>query len=450
MSGEIEMDSKTITVGMDDIDSPRGGCTTHFASLVVEFLKGIDHSWLDYPHLIRLNPNIPYRTRGNGAVSLCFRIATQQIDTLAHIIENLLVDYMDIGYPNTNPGIVFIEEPIPPSILHFANNAIWRTVSRSLARRLIDQFSLRHIEKGNGRGLIGALAAAGNSLQSDYTYEYIAYRDLALHNGIRGVDRDSVFEMNEKTRGETFSNLDPTTGSILIEPHGPDPVIYGIRGESAEAVLNASSYIKSTQKPTRWMIFRTNQGTGQHLTHFIQISELRPYMSAKVACKLVERPQILEGGHVIFKASDNSGTIECAAYEPTADFRWLVSQLIEGDALVLHVGIRPASRKHGLTANVEGVEIVNLSADVKFLNPICPECGRRMKSAGRDKGFKCAFCNYKSTSIEKSKIFKRRDIAPGIYLPPMNAQRHLTRPLSRIGISNENVRVGLLPKWYSF
>ena len=71
---------------MDDIDSPNGGCTTHFASYLVEQLESSGVYWLDYPNLIRLNPNIPYRTRGNGAVSLKFEIESSEIDELLTII----------------------------------------------------------------------------------------------------------------------------------------------------------------------------------------------------------------------------------------------------------------------------------------------------------------------------------------------------------------------------
>ena len=78
LSGELNMTRENITIGMDDIDSPNGGCTTHFASLLVEELDKIVEKWLDYPNLIRLNPNIPYRTRGNGAVALRFTVDSSQ------------------------------------------------------------------------------------------------------------------------------------------------------------------------------------------------------------------------------------------------------------------------------------------------------------------------------------------------------------------------------------
>jgi tRNA(Ile2)-agmatinylcytidine synthase len=39
-------------------------------ALLVERLLALGAEFIDYPNLIRLNPNAPWKTRGNGAVSL--------------------------------------------------------------------------------------------------------------------------------------------------------------------------------------------------------------------------------------------------------------------------------------------------------------------------------------------------------------------------------------------
>ena len=59
-----------IHVGIDDIDSNQGMCTTYIASLIVDELNRNNIKFLDYPKLIRLNPNIPWKTRGNAAIGL--------------------------------------------------------------------------------------------------------------------------------------------------------------------------------------------------------------------------------------------------------------------------------------------------------------------------------------------------------------------------------------------
>ena len=66
------MAQKTLHIGIDDTDSTTRGCTTYVAALLVEKLLKLHASFIDYPNLIRLNPNVPWKTRGNGA--LCLRI----------------------------------------------------------------------------------------------------------------------------------------------------------------------------------------------------------------------------------------------------------------------------------------------------------------------------------------------------------------------------------------
>ncbi|HYU07255.1 MAG TPA: tRNA(Ile2) 2-agmatinylcytidine synthetase, partial [Thermoplasmata archaeon] len=58
-------------IGVDDTDSLQGMCTTFLATeLVSELTK--DRDLIGYPRLVRLNPNIPWKTRGNGAICLRF------------------------------------------------------------------------------------------------------------------------------------------------------------------------------------------------------------------------------------------------------------------------------------------------------------------------------------------------------------------------------------------
>ena len=57
-------------IGLDDTDSVRGGCTTWLATEIIIELSEFD--LVCHPRLVRLNPNVPWKTRGNGAVSLAF------------------------------------------------------------------------------------------------------------------------------------------------------------------------------------------------------------------------------------------------------------------------------------------------------------------------------------------------------------------------------------------
>ena len=60
-------------IGIDDTDSPKGMCTTFLSYKIVKFLENQNIEFIDYPSLIRFNPNIPWKTRGNGAVHLTIK-----------------------------------------------------------------------------------------------------------------------------------------------------------------------------------------------------------------------------------------------------------------------------------------------------------------------------------------------------------------------------------------
>src|SRR5213593_4918130 len=60
-------------IGVDDTDSLRGMCTTFLAAELVRDLTR-DFDLVGYPRLVRLNPNIPWKTRGNAAVCLAIGV----------------------------------------------------------------------------------------------------------------------------------------------------------------------------------------------------------------------------------------------------------------------------------------------------------------------------------------------------------------------------------------
>src|SRR3990170_6298577 len=58
-----------VWLGVDDTDSVSGMCTTYLAT---ELVRRLPFDLLGYPRLVRLNPNVPWKTRGNGAICLRF------------------------------------------------------------------------------------------------------------------------------------------------------------------------------------------------------------------------------------------------------------------------------------------------------------------------------------------------------------------------------------------
>ena len=123
--------------------------------------------------------------------------------------------------------------------------------------------------------------------------------------------------MNEKTSPLAFNNIDPETDRILITPRGPDPILYGIRGENPEIVKLAHEMIRREETVERWVIFRTNHGTDSHLREVRAVTEIQPYNPVVVQGAVSKEPKVIQGGHVIFSIRDGTGEVDCAAYEPT-------------------------------------------------------------------------------------------------------------------------------------
>nr|MCR5853302.1 hypothetical protein [Methanophagales archaeon] len=56
-------------IGIDDTDSRKGMCTTYLCAVLVSEFREAGLS-VSLPYLVRLNPCIPQKTRGNGAVCI--------------------------------------------------------------------------------------------------------------------------------------------------------------------------------------------------------------------------------------------------------------------------------------------------------------------------------------------------------------------------------------------
>jgi tRNA(Ile2)-agmatinylcytidine synthase len=418
-------------VGFDDTDSPRRGCTTYIAALLVEKLCAIGASFTDYPNLIRLNPNVPWKTRGNGALCLRIRCSDNLVDKIVETVIDAIEEDAELGNDKTDPGIVFLINNVPHQIREFAKRTIQGIVNIEEALKLIKRFKGEAVGFKKGRGIIGGLAAIGENLNRDHTYEIIAYRTPENRGSPRKIQASSVREMSEKTYPLTFNNLDPETGRILITPKGPDPILYGIRGENPNVVKLAHEIIRAEEPVERWVIFRTNHGTDAHLRKISSIREIKPYNPVAVKGIVAKNPKVIQGGHVIFPIGDKTGDAECAAYRPTGTLREISKNLIVGDSIEAFGGVRPASSNHLETVNLEKIRILKLSPKATFFNPTCPECGKRMKSMGTRKGFRCKKCGFRSSKLGKVTAKEKRELKRGLYITSPRSQRHLTKPLCR-------------------
>lgn len=419
-------------IGFDDTDSPRGGCTTYIAARLVDVLSGLGARFVDYPNLLRLNPNVPWKTRGNGAVCLRVEIDKTCEEDVRKSVLKLVESYADFDCDNTNPGVVFLEGAVPSGLIEFSERVVKSVVSLDDALKLADEHEASAIGFKNMRGIIGGLAAVGGLQRGDHTYEFLAYRLPGNWGTPRRVDPDSVVRMDEATGGSTFNNVDPETGRVLIAPKGPDPVLFGIRGEGPSAVREAGLMLDS-EPLERWVIFRTNQGTDAHLGSCVTVSSLRPFSPAILEGLVSGLPKTIQGGHVFVGLTDETGRVDCAAYEPSGSFREVVRRLIPGDRVRVYGGVRGEASSERPTFNLEKLEVRGLAPDLLKVNPRCPECGGSMESMGRGKGFRCRRCGFRGPKMEKATVELGRQIETGLFMPPPRAQRHLSKPEVRYG-----------------
>jgi len=435
-------------IGFDDTDSPRMGCTTYIAAILVEKLHKLGASFTDYPNLVRLNPNVPWKTRGNGA--LCLRIRCEQkiVKDIKETVIKEVEENADLSYKGTDPGVVFLFNHVPKQITAFAKRTIQDVVKMREALRLVEKFDAEAVGFKKGRGIIGGLAAIGENLEGDHTYELITYRTPENCGTPRRIDPSSVIEMNEKTSPLTFSNIDPEKSRILITPRGPDPVLYGIRGENPSAVRRAHEIVRSQEPIERWIIFRTNHGTDAHLRTVDSLSEVEPFNPVVVRGVVAEDLKVITGGHVIFTIQDKSGKADCAAYEPTGILQAVARKLLRGDLVEACGGVRPASSTHPMTINLEKLRILKLAPKVVLFNPKCSQCGKRMKSMGSKKGFRCKRCGFRSSKLEKVAVEDKRNLRMEIYITSPRSQRHLTKPLCRYGREKSNAPKQMIVDWH--
>jgi len=400
-------------LGIDDTDSPSGMCTTYLGALLARRLIKM-HMPVREARLLRLNPNVIYKTRGNAAICLevegdidrVFETACGMVDELAHF-----------SHENTNPGVVAVETRPGPD---FYWKAVRDFCTREEAIVVLEAAGARYKGFKNGRGLIGATAAVCSVL-TDMTFEYLAYRNSSLFGTPRLVDRNTLFEAETSTFPHTWDTVDIENNTVVCVPHTPDPVLFGIRGESPSWVAFARMQVNSEPTGVE-QIFVTNQGTDMHLISG-GLGDLKEGMSYRVAGTVCSHAQTGRGGHVSIEIGKGDVVTRCMAYEPTKGFRNVLRALYPGDRVLV-----TGSYKGG-SINLEKLCIITLSPAATIRPPLCPACGERMTSAGYQKGYKCRRCGAREKEPEVT--LHDRTIKPGWYEVPPTARRHLAKPLCR-------------------
>ncbi|WP_456471843.1 TiaS agmantine-binding domain-containing protein [Methanocaldococcus sp.] len=416
-------------IGIDDTDSRERFCTTYLATILYDILK--DTYNLNIPKLIRLNPMVKYKTRGNGGVCLEIldNLDKKDKEEIKDIVIKAVEKYSDLSCENTNPGIVFLDKENFKKnreiLKNYYREALFNILPLDYAEKVIKKVGGEFIKYKKGYGIIGALGAISST--PPYTYELLAYRERSKWGKKREIDERSVIEMDKKTFPYTFDNYDYENKKILIAPNTPCPVLFGIRGIKIKSLIDAYFMVKG-ERAERFMIFKTNHGTDVHL-RYLKIKDIYPNTGVIVYGYIVEKPKDIEGGHVIFKVSDDTGAIDCVAYEPTKGFRDVIRKLTVGD----YIAVYGTVREKPLTINIEKIKVLKLE-DIYKLDKKCPYCGGTLKAKGRKVGYKCRKCKKIVGYEEIKKIKVERDIKIGFYEVPGVARRHLSKPIQLIDL----------------
>ncbi len=404
-------------IGIDDTDSERGLCTTYLSAVLMERLRPLGNM-VGRPKLIRLNPCARYKTRGNAAITM--ELTSERPEEVKEVALETVQELSDFSGMNTNPGLV-IASRITPQMTAFYQRAVTEILEIKDAKKLLDEEGIWYKGFKKGRGLIGALAAIGASLP-DFTYELIAYRERARWGTLRRIDESSVWRADALTYPRTWDTVDHYNNRIVFAPHSADPVLFGIRGCDPQAILEALQTIKS-EPIERSVLYQTNQGTDAHILPG-NVSDVKDCESYRLHGFVAKPPEAIAGGHLFFPLQDGSACINCAAFEPTKNFRLIVKQLVSGDELEVYGSVQDG------TLNLEKINILHLADIAEMSAPLCPQCRRRMESAGKGQGYRCRRC--KTHAEDRLRQLIPRDLEAGYYEVPPCARRHLSKPLVRM------------------
>ncbi|MCO8266085.1 tRNA(Ile)(2)-agmatinylcytidine synthase [Haloferax sp. AB510] len=410
-------------IGLDDTDSRTlGMCTTYLATLVAEAVEARGGS-VERRLLVRLNPAVEHKTRGNAALAIhtdlpagaAFALAREELDRWAVLDDD-----------RTSPGIVVAPgsaDTVSTAVADFARDAVRDFHDLDAAVDLAERSGFLTEGWHGGRGRIGALAAVGAWAAFDeWTYEHISYREFHRCGTPREVDFDSVFDAADAAYPDAWDTVDREEGEAVCVPNAPGPILHGIRGDDADTVREVAAAIDS-EPVDRSATFLTNQGTDAHLRDGV-VSDLRDGRAYRVAGTVASDPETRAGGHVFFDLEAGGSTVSVAAFEPTKRFRHRVRALRVGDALTACGEVGDGTLK------LEKFAVRDL-VRTEPATPVCPDCGRTMKSAGRNQGYRCRDCGTDAPGKVERAV--DRDLELGWYEVPPCARRHIAKPLVRGG-----------------
>jgi len=410
-------------VGLDDHDSHFGGCTTYVAYRLIRELANTRLRVIPLPALVRLNPYIPFKTRGNAAVRLVIESEnTTEKDIIEHIRE--IVDKYREKRGKADPGIAVtrVDNIGKLKILYkIYRKAVTDIITIDQVDKLCEKFNI-YVRGGKGR--VGAVSCLGFLPDIDSTFELLAYGDPSTKKRIN-IDVLSFSVLDQLFKLYTFANVDVENEKILIFPSGPDPVIYGVRGDSPLHVIFLSSLVQHVAKIEieGWLLFRTNQATGIHVEYSEnKIRTFNPYRTMIRVSKISRT----EDRHLLCFTENGPSVFSYRHIGSPCSF--LERSL--GDIVEVWGGLRIKDGRYFIY--VEGCRKLSRRL-VQLNNPRCPRCGSALKSLGKGRGFFCKKCNIKIPTLHK--IISEVDSSNILFsLPYLSEFRHLMKPTDRVGI----------------
>ena len=426
-------------VGVDDTDSPAGGCTTYALTEVLEAARQTGLDLIGEPRIVRLNPNVPFKTRGNAALSARVghgrgprrrqgvgpggvlwsysRGVAPTPEERRRFLDRAweaVLRSTPRAETRTDPALVALDRPLPPDLYRAAVSRLVEVAD--VERQLQDRTAWVRTE-GSRQGLVGA-AASISWPGRRATWEAITYRAPERRGTPRALDAGSVRAVQERYP-DLFLCFDRRTRRLLVAPHTSCPILYGIRSRTRAPLGRALASVDS-EPVERWMIFRTNQGTGDHLTPR-SIGELRPYDAARVRGTIGGEPARGVGGHVRWTLNGpRDSRLACMAFEPTKTLPVVAAQLRPGDRVELWGG-----RGEDPLFRVEGIRILGHGrGPTGGRPPVCERCHRRTESMGTLRGYRCRLCHLRYPPERFERVDPRRPPL-GTYHPTPSARRHL-------------------------
>jgi tRNA(Ile2)-agmatinylcytidine synthase len=415
---------------IDDTDSQEEMCTTY---IIYEIISRSRYDIIGNPELVRLNPNIGYKTRGNGALNINLgtgagkrtiigkvngkyiysyeKIAEEPDEhKLMDFISSIVEDFYVKNNEKTNPGIVISNNRFNTALYE---KALQEDISIEFIENYLSGKALyRKIRTGHG--IIGSSASLSWAGEK-YTYELLDYRYPHYEN-ITHDEKMAISEIPESFNS-TFNNIDIKNKYPAIFPKPKTPVIFGIRGVNRNDLISIYDKIQDHHNidDQGYIIYRTNQGTDDHILP--EPDYLSNMGSYSVYGIISGNPYTIKGGHSFVELTYKNMRIKLAAFEPTKEFRKIVTSLIPGD-IVNAFG----SYMDG-TIKLEKIHIIKKAPLYKKEPPLCPTCHVKTRSKGQ-MDYRCPVCKKRYRNPEIINV--PRALEEKFYEVPVIARRHLS------------------------